>query len=167
MGVKRSRKATVAAWHAGHAMRMRADGLSEGARSRFRRLLRRYRRFTLLALVTAFFFALLWSLRGLLLPAPRARRRARNAVFRAWARVCLRVAGGRLRVEGPAPRAPFLLVCNHLGYVDVPVLAACTGAWFVAKMEIRGWPLVGVLCRSAGTLFIDRICRGTCCASTL
>ncbi len=37
-----------------------------------------------------------------------------------------RVIGGRLRVEGPAPRAPFLLVCNHLGYVDVPVLAACT-----------------------------------------
>ena len=132
------------------------DRLSGGAPSRFRRLLRRYRRFTLLALVTAFFFALLWSLRGLLLPAPRPRRRARNAVFRAWARVCLRVVGGRLRVEGPPPRAPFLLVCNHLGYVDVPVLAACTGAWFVAKMEIRGWPLVGVLCRSAGTLFIDR-----------
>ena len=59
-------------------------------------------------------------------------------------------------MEGRAPRAPFLLVSNHLGYVDIPVLAACVDAWFVAKMEIRSWPLVGVLCRSVGTVFIDR-----------
>lgn len=120
------------------------------------RLLRRYVRIALLALVTGIFFAILWTAFALLLPAPRLRRPARNAIFRVWARICLRVIGGRVRVEGHAPRAPFLLVCNHLGYVDIPVLAACTDAWFVAKMEMRSWPLVGVLCRSVGTVFIDR-----------
>ena len=130
--------------------------MSHSAPSPFTRLLRRYRRIALLLLVTGVFFAILWTAFALLLPAPRLHRPARNAIFRVWARICLRVIGGRVRVEGSPPRAPFLLVCNHLGYVDIPVLAACTDAWFVAKMEMRSWPLVGMLCRSVGTIFIDR-----------
>ena len=130
--------------------------LSRTATSPFTRLLRRCLRIALLSLVTGVFFAILWTVFALLLPAPCLRRPARNVIFRVWARLCLRVIGGRLRVEGSPPRAPFLLVCNHLSYVDIPVLAACTDAWFVAKMEIRAWPLVGVLCRSVGTIFIDR-----------
>ena len=122
----------------------------------FARLLRRYLRIVSLSLVTGVFFTLLWTAFALLLPAPRLRRTARNTIFRIWARLCLRVIGGRVRVEGTPPKAPFLLVCNHLGYVDIPVLAACTDAWFVAKAEMRSWPLVGMLCRSVGTIFIDR-----------
>ena len=132
------------------------DGLNHSTTSPLRRLLRRYLRIAALALITGVFFAMLWTAFVLLLPAPRLRRPARNVIFRVWARICLRVIGGRIRVEGIPPRAPFLLVCNHLGYVDIPVLAACTEAWFVAKMEMRSWPLVGMLCRSVGTVFIDR-----------
>ena len=130
--------------------------MNRSAPSPFTRLLRRYLRIALLSLITGVFFAILWTVIILLLPVPRLRRPARNGIFRLWARLCLRVIGGRLRVEGSPPRAPFLLVSNHLGYVDIPVLAACTNAWFVAKMEIRSWPLVGMLCRSVGTIFIDR-----------
>ncbi len=130
--------------------------MNQAAPSPAGRFLRRYLRIASLLLVTGVFFAILWMVFALLLPAPRLRRPARNAIFRLWARLCLRVIGGRLRVEGPPPRAPFLLVCNHLGYVDIPALAACTDAWFVAKMEMRSWPLVGILCRSVGTIFIDR-----------
>ena len=130
--------------------------MNRSAPSPFTRLLRRHLRIALLSLITGVFFAILWTVIILLLPVPRLRRPARNGIFRLWARLCLRVIGGRLRVEGFPPRAPFLLVSNHLGYVDIPVLAACTNAWFVAKMEIRSWPLVGMLCRSVGTIFIDR-----------
>lgn len=130
--------------------------MSRSAPSPFTRLLRRYLRIALLLLVTGVFLAILWTAFALLLPTPRLRRPARNTIFRVWARICLRVIGGRLRVEGLPPRTPFLLVCNHLGYVDIPVLAACTDAWFVAKMEMRSWLLVGMLCRSVGTIFIDR-----------
>jgi 1-acyl-sn-glycerol-3-phosphate acyltransferase len=49
-----------------------------------------------------------------------------------------------------------LLVSNHLGYLDVLVLSAITPAVFVAKREIRNWPLVGLLASLAGTLFVDR-----------
>jgi len=49
-----------------------------------------------------------------------------------------------------------LLVCNHLSYLDVLVLSSITPAVFVAKREIRGWPLFGPLASWAGTLFVDR-----------
>lgn len=45
---------------------------------------------------------------------------------------------------------------NHLGYLDVLVLAACRPLVFVAKSEVRGWPVVGWMARAAGTCFIDR-----------
>jgi len=49
-----------------------------------------------------------------------------------------------------------LLVSNHLSYVDVPVLASIMPAVFVAKREIKYWPVIGWLTRLAGTLFVDR-----------
>ncbi len=52
---------------------------------------------------------------------------------------------GRLRVKGPRPRTPFLLVSNDLSFIHVPALAACIDAWFVPKFEIRAWPLAGML----------------------
>ena len=130
----------AAAWQPGPGTGHPEGRSSHCAPAPFTRLLRRYLRIALLALVTGIFFAILWTVFALLLlPAPSLRRPARNAVFRTWAHICLRVIGGRVRVEGRAPRAPFLLVSNHFGYVDIPVLAACVDAWFVAKVEIRSW----------------------------
>ena len=73
--------------------------------------------------------------------------------------VCIRILGGRLRIEGEPPAAPFFLVSNHLSYVDILVLASCLDGFFIAKIEIRHWPLFGLLSRTVGTLFIDRELR--------
>lgn len=123
------------------------------------RLLRKIARTAVLLVVTAASYLALVAALVLLAPLPRWRRRARNAVFRGWSRACLRLLGGRTRVEGPVPEAPFFLVCNHLSYVDVLVLASELDAFFIAKAEIRRWPLFGLLTRSVGTLFIDRELR--------
>ena len=96
---------------------------------------------------------------ALLLPAPALRRRGRNALYHSWSRLCIRILGGRLRVEGEPPAAPFFLVSNHLSYVDILVLASCLDGFFIAKLEIRQWPLFGLLSRTVGTLFIDRELR--------
>ncbi|HKQ61134.1 MAG TPA: lysophospholipid acyltransferase family protein, partial [Candidatus Polarisedimenticolaceae bacterium] len=77
-------------------------------------------------------------------------------LVRAWAIALSRVLGIDVDVRGTPPRPPFLLVCNHLSYVDVLVLAAHVDASFVAKAEIARWPLVGRLCRAVDTLFVDR-----------
>ena len=49
-----------------------------------------------------------------------------------------------------------LMVCNHLSYLDVLVLAALSPSLFVAKREVRHWPVFGWFARLAGTIFVDR-----------
>lgn len=88
--------------------------------------------------------------------APGSRRRFREWLFRATSRSLLALLRAEVRVSGPPPEPPFLLVSNHLSYVDVLVLASRLPARFVAKAEVRRWPLLGPLCRGFGTLFIDR-----------
>ncbi len=90
---------------------------------------------------------------------PRAALRWRNLCFRAWARTTAAITGMRLDVEGAPPRGAFFLVANHLGYMDIVALAACTDCVFIAKSEVARWPLLGFLARRTGTIFIDRTRR--------
>jgi len=58
-------------------------------------------------------------------------------------------------VDGqPATRG--LVVCNHLSYIDILVLSAVMPCFFVAKIEIGGWPFFGKAARCGGTIFVDR-----------
>jgi 1-acyl-sn-glycerol-3-phosphate acyltransferase len=82
--------------------------------------------------------------------------RLRNAIFRAWARLCARIVGLRVEVEGVPPRGGFLLVSNHVSYMDVILLATRLDAAFVAKADLRGWPVLGRAFAVADTIFIDR-----------
>lgn len=94
---------------------------------------------------------------GLLLAfAPRWRRRLRENLFIFASRTALWLLRVDLRVSGPLPRPPFLLVTNHLSYLDILVLASRARCLFVAKTEVRDWPLLGPICRGFGTIFIDR-----------
>ena len=123
------------------------------------RTLRKIVRVVLLLAVTAACYASLLASLLVLLPVSALRRRARNALYHLWSRGCVRILGGRLTIEGEPPRAPFFLVSNHLSYLDVVVLAACLDAFFIAKLEIRSWPLFGLLARTVGTIFVDRELR--------
>nr|WP_246490911.1 lysophospholipid acyltransferase family protein [Chitinivorax tropicus] len=49
-----------------------------------------------------------------------------------------------------------LLVANHVSWIDIFVLNSITVSRFVAKSEVRGWPIIGWLCAHTGTLFIER-----------
>jgi len=77
-------------------------------------------------------------------------------IFRNWARWSARAIGARIEVEGSPPDAPFVLVSNHLGYVDVLVLASQIDCVFVSRADVAGWPVLGPLVRMVGTIFIDR-----------
>jgi 1-acyl-sn-glycerol-3-phosphate acyltransferase len=61
----------------------------------------------------------------------------------------------RLRVSGEVPESG-LIVCNHLGYLDVIVLAATCPTIFVAKSEVRRWPAFGWFARRMGCIFAER-----------
>jgi 1-acyl-sn-glycerol-3-phosphate acyltransferase len=77
-------------------------------------------------------------------------------VFRHWARWSIRVLGARIEVEGSPPAPPFVLASNHLGYVDIMVLASQIDCVFVSRADVATWPVVGYLVSMVGTIFIDR-----------
>lgn len=83
----------------------------------------------------------------------------RHFFFRFWSLALCRLFAVRITVVGDPPSAPCLLVTNHLSYVDVLVLASLLPARFVAKSELSGWPVIGAMCRTVDTLFIDRASR--------
>lgn len=72
-----------------------------------------------------------------------------------WARGMCRIIGMSVDVEG-APPAHGVVVANHLGYCDVFLLGSCFPTSFIAKSELSGWPLLGTVARSGGTLFVER-----------
>jgi lyso-ornithine lipid O-acyltransferase len=49
-----------------------------------------------------------------------------------------------------------LLVSNHVSYLDILLLSSLTPAVFVAKHEVKSWPVMGLLARLGGTVFIER-----------
>jgi 1-acyl-sn-glycerol-3-phosphate acyltransferase len=49
-----------------------------------------------------------------------------------------------------------LLVANHLSYLDIVLLSSLTPCVFVAKNEVKEWPVFGWFARLAGTVFVDR-----------
>jgi 1-acyl-sn-glycerol-3-phosphate acyltransferase len=71
------------------------------------------------------------------------------------ARIILKCLGIKSRVEGRPP-ACGLVVSNHLSYLDIIIISAAMPCFFVAKMEIGGWPFFGKAARTGGTIFLDR-----------
>jgi 1-acyl-sn-glycerol-3-phosphate acyltransferase len=71
------------------------------------------------------------------------------------ARLILKCLDIGSQVEGQPP-ACGLVVANHLSYLDVIIISAAMPCFFVAKMEIDGWPYFGKAARAGGTIFLDR-----------
>ncbi|AHL74489.1 glycerol acyltransferase [Stutzerimonas stutzeri] len=61
-----------------------------------------------------------------------------------------------VRVTGTLPAQPMLWLANHLSWTDIPLLGMLQPMTFLAKSEVRQWPLLGWLAAEAGTQFIRR-----------
>ncbi|MFC6790467.1 lysophospholipid acyltransferase family protein [Methylobacterium komagatae] len=59
----------------------------------------------------------------------------------------------------PAPGEAALVLSNHVSWLDIIAIGALRPLSFVAKSEIRGWPVIGLLAILQRTLFIDRARR--------
>ena len=73
-----------------------------------------------------------------------------------WARGMLTIMGIEVRVKGHPAQGPVLMAANHISWLDILVMHAACHCRFVAKSEIRNWPLVGVLTTGGGSLYIER-----------
>lgn len=82
-------------------------------------------------------------------------RRARLSLKARWSRQLLGALGASLRVDG-VPAAGGLLVANHVSWLDIFAINALAPTAFVAKDEVRCWPVIGWLCGRTETLFMAR-----------
>ena len=89
---------------------------------------------------------------------PFARRPARVRMIRGWSRRLLRILAVEMDTSGHAADVPerALIVANHISWLDIFVLNAFQPSRFIAKSDIRRWPVVGLLVHNVGTLFLDR-----------
>jgi 1-acyl-sn-glycerol-3-phosphate acyltransferase len=88
---------------------------------------------------------------------PRSSRAQCNRRVQVWSRRLLDHLGVDLVTIGsPAPAGPVLLVSNHISSLDIAVLHSVCHCRFVAKADIKRWPLVGILATGGGSLYVER-----------
>ena len=90
---------------------------------------------------------------------PRIRPLQRDALIRSWCRETLEILSIRLTVQGDLPPAnvmSVLFIANHVSWLDILAINAFRRTRFVAKSEVRRWPVIGWLAARTGTIFFRR-----------
>lgn len=82
--------------------------------------------------------------------------RLSHAAVRWWAGGLLRVFGMRVRRIGTPLPGGTLFVANHISWIDIMALHSQHMMGFIAKSEIRRWPVVGWVTTHAETIFLQR-----------
>ena len=86
-----------------------------------------------------------------------ARRRAATWLLMLFYRLACAVIGLQVDVSGLPERAlRTVFISNHLSHLDIPAIGSVLRACFVAKDDIRGWPVFGEVSRLQQTVFISR-----------
>lgn len=80
----------------------------------------------------------------------------RRLYFGGACRGILARLGIRVQMRGEFPDSGGVLVTNHLGYLDVLVLASLGPTVFVSRADVEHWPLIGPLTRWCSTIYIER-----------
>ncbi len=73
-----------------------------------------------------------------------------------WARSIERFLGLEVEVSGKEPPPGSLIVSNHRSYIDVIPVLGRVPCSFLAKAEVRSWPIIGYGASLAGVAFVDR-----------
>jgi len=116
------------------------------------------RRLRLFGIVCSTFFVFgLWvCCWPLALASPKAMRPIRRRLLSLWGWACLKLINMKVRIYGRPPAAPAFLVLNHLSYVDIWVMSQRMGPVFVAKADMRTWPIFGWFMSKCHQIFIKR-----------
>lgn len=113
--------------------------------------MRAWRRIVSVALLMLTCLSLHGMWRLVRLPSPWPRRFLRIA---AW------IAGAEVRIAGRPCARDVLYVANHLSWLDILIIGGATNSRFVAKDEVRQWPLIGWLASLHATVHVARTERG-------
>ncbi len=90
---------------------------------------------------------------------PRSSASRRRRLVGWWSAKVLKIAGVAVRIEGTPPahgESGAMIAANHVSWLDIFALAGVRPTRFIAKAEIRDWPLAGWIADRGGTIFIRR-----------
>lgn len=91
---------------------------------------------------------------------PRFPQTIRQSILKRWSDELLKILHVRLEIAGHGQTlVGTMLIANHVSWLDVFAINTISPSCFIAKSEVRDWPLLGMLCRQARTVFIDRNLR--------
>jgi lyso-ornithine lipid O-acyltransferase len=77
-----------------------------------------------------------------------------------WHKIMCRIMRIKVVIHGEPSRArPLLIVSNHVSWSDISVLSSVMPLSFVAKSEVKNWPIFGTLAKLQRTVFINREVR--------
>jgi 1-acyl-sn-glycerol-3-phosphate acyltransferase len=83
----------------------------------------------------------------------------RERKIQRWSKKLLGICEVKTKIAGGLPvdmHGHVMVVSNHVSWLDIFVINSLYPCRFVAKSEIRNWPLIGWLCEKTGTIFIAR-----------
>lgn len=91
---------------------------------------------------------------------PFCTKAARLRLKSSWAMALLDALGVELQASLAHLTPGVLIVSNHISWIDIYVINAVMPAAFVAKEEVRYWPILGWLAAKNDTIFLRRGSRG-------
>ena len=84
--------------------------------------------------------------------------KSKNHTKQRWGEMVLKDLGFEIEVQGHCARLEnCIIVGNHISYLDIPVLLSVVPeARFIAKDDLKKWPMIGAVATFAGTIFVSR-----------
>jgi lyso-ornithine lipid O-acyltransferase len=88
--------------------------------------------------------------------AIKLRLHLRRRLPHRYHRFVCRLFGIRISVLGQPAEGGVLMLANHNGWLDIPILSAVWPVSFVSKSEVNRWPFFGTLARMQRSVFVRR-----------
>lgn len=112
-------------------------------------------------IILGLFFSLVVSLVPFQYLFVKARWRWQRTLPRFFHRIAAYLLGFRVKVRGEIVEGrPLLLVSNHVSWSDIVVLSSVANVCFIAKSEVRKWPVFGTFAVLQRTVFVEREKKG-------
>ncbi len=77
-----------------------------------------------------------------------------------WAKRLLRILRIKITLSGEVlkflSKDTYLIVSNHISWLDIPVIFSLKPITFVSASDVKTWPIIGMLAKISGAIFIDR-----------
>lgn len=97
-----------------------------------------------------------WGWLQAVLVLPGLNPASKAALVQSWCHRLLDMAGVTVEATGRPAAGPVMLVSNHVSWLDMVVIQSLRHSRFVAKSEVRTWPVIGAIATRLGTIYIDR-----------